>query len=260
MSNILDKIVTKTKEKVAQRKAKISIKKLELSKNYKKKRYSLCSVLLTRQTNIIAEIKFCSPSQGNIHFNIEPEKIAKDYQQAGAVALSVLTEEDYFSGKMQHLSLARENTNIPILRKDFMIDEYQIVEARAIGADAILLIAASLSKEQIIKFTNLAHELELEVLLEVHSLEELENVFYDKVDILGVNNRNLKNLQVSLDTSLEIAGKIPKTHCKISESGISKPEHIHTLKLAGYNGFLMGEIFMKTKHPAQSLQGFLKSL
>jgi indole-3-glycerol phosphate synthase len=259
--NILEKIVLNTKKKLAQKKKEVFISDLENSPEYKKKRHSLKSALYKKKPHsIIAEIKFCSPSQGVLHSNIIPEKIAMGYQNSGAAAISVLTEEDYFLGKKEYLSLARAQVNIPILRKDFIIDEYQIVEARAIGADAILLIAASLSPNQIRAFTRLAHELELEVLLEVHSLEELENSFFDQVDIIGVNNRNLKSLQISLQTSMDLAKKIPAGYCKISESGLSLPSNVSELVAVGFDGFLIGESFMKTENPAAALKNFLQKL
>lgn len=258
--NVLNQIVVKTQQKVAYRKKKVPLNQLEKFPNYHSKRISLQESLHTKGMRIIAEIKFCSPSKGIIHSNIQPQEIALGYQNAGAAALSVLTEEDYFMGKMEYLMLARNSTHLPILRKDFMIDGYQIVEARAIGADAILLIAAILTKEQIVQFTKLAHQLELEVLLEVHSLEELKCFFFDEIDIVGVNNRNLKTLQVSLDTSLKIIEEIPKKYCKISESGLSQSADIHKLTQVGFDGFLMGENFMKESNPALALQNFIASL
>ena len=171
----------------------------------------------------------------------------------------MLTEEDYFCGKKQYLTNVKNATALPVLCKDFIINEYQIVEARSIGADAILLIAAILSFRQIVQFTKLAHDLELEVLLEVHCAQELDDLFYEEVDIIGVNNRNLKTLQVSINNSLELVSKIPKEAIKISESGLTA-NSIHKLINVGFDGFLIGETFMKESIPAAALKILIESL
>ena len=249
------------KKKVLQQKSDFSIQQLEKLETYQLPRRSLQKSLLKKQPcNIIAEIKFHSPSHGLIHSHQNSQDIAKGYQLAGASGVSILTENDFFQGKSVYLTRAREILLIPILRKDFIIDEYQIIESRAIGADAILLISACLTPNKVKKFTRLAHQIGLEVLLEVHSKEELQDYFFDEIDILGVNNRNLKTLLISLETSLELAKKIPANHCKISESGLQNSIDIGQLLKVGYNGFLIGENFMKEKDPPLALKKLLKQL
>ena len=255
--NILEEIV-QHKKKVLSSKKKTSVKQLENYPLFKEERISLKKWLQKKM--IVAEIKFSSPSQGKICPFIEPEAIAIGYQKNGAAGISVLTEEKYFAGKNEYLSQVRKAVQLPLLRKDFIIDEYQILESRALGADVILLIASSLKPKQILEFSQFAHSLQLEVLLEVHSLAELESSYNDFVDIIGVNNRNLKTLQVSLDTSLEIVEKIPPKKLKISESGLSQAISIKKLIAAGFDGFLIGESLMKTGNPALALQKLLTQL
>jgi indole-3-glycerol phosphate synthase len=179
--------------------------------------------------------------------------------QAGASALSVLTEQDYFMGKSEDLTIARNANYCPILRKDFTVDEYQIIEAKSIGADAILLIAAALEKDQIKNLYQLAKSLGLEVLFEIHRKDELDKV-PDSDLIIGVNNRNLKTMEVDLKTSFDIIKELPKTSLLISESGLSNVEDVKRLKEAGYQGFLMGEHFMRTPNPAEALKQFITKL
>jgi indole-3-glycerol phosphate synthase len=179
--------------------------------------------------------------------------------QAGASALSVLTDAEFFGGKSSDLTTARKFNFCPILRKDFVIDEYQITEAKSIGADVILLIAAILTKEQINNYTKFAHDLGMEVLLEIHGEDELEKVI-PEIQIVGVNNRNLKTMEISLQTSLDIFSKLPKESVKISESGIHTPQQLLTLKEAGFKGFLMGEYFMKHSRPEEVCKNFIKEV
>ena len=208
---------------------------------------------------IIAEFKRKSPSKGWIKEEGRPEVIPPSYQKNGAAALSILTDEEYFGGSIDYVRTARPLVNIPILRKDCIIDEYQLFQARQIGADAVLLIAADLKKQEVKSLTALAHELKLEVLLEMHSLEELDYAELD-VDMLGINNRNLGTFHTDVQNSFNMIARLPDDKVKVSESGIGNPETIKLLRAAGYRGFLMGEHFMKQPNPGQALCEFLEKL
>jgi len=256
--NILEKIVVYKKEEVKNQKSKVSIDKLESYPAFSKESLSLRKFLMDEsRTGIIAEFKRKSPSKGNINCNADVVKVTSGYAK-DASGLSVLTDENFFGGSPNDLMQARVNT-IPILRKDFMIDGYQFYEAKAIGADVILLIAACLTTKQTGEFAKLAKKLGLEVLLEIHSKEELEHVC-DEVDFIGVNNRNLKTFEVDITTSLNLISKIPKDKLAITESGISNVDTIITLKKAGFKGFLIGENFMKQTDPSIAFAGFVKEL
>ena len=265
---ILDNITAHKAIEVAAAKAEISIKDLEKSDFFLRKTNSLVLNLLSENsTGIIAEHKRKSPSKGVINreanYNqFSVEEITQGYAQAGAACLSVLTDFEFFGGTKEDLLKARTaNPTIPILRKDFMIDEYQIYEAKAWGADVILLICACLSPTQIKDFSKKAHDLGMEVLLEIHDQEELDRSPLENVDIIGVNNRNLKNFaENNVNASLSLADKIPENIIKISESCISQPETINLLKLAGYKGFLIGEIFMKDNNPGTKLAEFIAKI
>ncbi len=263
--NILDKIVARKKEEITERKARTPEQELEKAACFDRKPYSLSQALLLRSPGIIAEFKTKSPSKGIIHAGADVKQITIGYVQAGAAALSVLTDTDFFGGSDDHLRVARQHNNCPILRKDFTIDTYQITEAKALGADAILLIAAILSYQEIETLASYAHSLGLEVLLEVHNAEELERTVLDDqiaphIQVVGVNNRNLKTFDVDLETSARLAALMPESMVKISESGISAPEAITRLMQHGYQGFLMGEHFMKQEDPAEACGAFIKSI
>nr|WP_294899218.1 indole-3-glycerol phosphate synthase TrpC [uncultured Pedobacter sp.] len=259
--NILDKIVARKKEEVASAKAKNSIKELEAFATFSRQTYSLKTFLTDpNKSGIIAEFKRKSPSKGIINDTVTVEEVTTGYARAGASALSVLTDHDFFMGHEDDLIVARKVNEIPILRKDFMVDEYQIIEAKAIGADIVLLIAACLTPAEILSFAKLAKSLGLSTLLEVHNREELDRSLNPYLDVVGVNNRNLKNFTVSIDTSLSLAEIIPSDFLKISESAISEPKTIKTLKKAGFNGFLIGENFMRTANPGQAMADFVKQL
>ncbi len=264
MMDILEKIIANTKKEVVYRQNKISLISLENSSEYKKDRFSLSQSIYQKKLAILAEIKFRSPSKGIIHSKKDSLQIARllgtGYEEVGAAAISVLTDETYFAGKKTYLTEVRKVTSIPILQKDFIIENYQIVEARSIGADAILLIAAALTPQKLRKLAQFARSLELEVLLEVHSLEELEKYLFPEINLVGVNNRNLKTFEVSIQNSLDLIEKIPVNYCRLSESGLQKPADILRLKKIGFDGFLIGETFMKTKNPAQSLKQLLIDL
>ena len=199
-------------------------------------------------------------SKKNINSSLSVTKVAKEYEDAGVSGMSVLTDGKYFSGSLEDLILSRSIISLPLLRKDFVIDEYQIIEAKANGADVILLIAAILSRNEIKNFSSLANNLGLEILLEVHNLEEIEKSIMPTIDLFGVNNRNLKTFEVSLETSRSLAEKIPDQFLKVSESGISEPNSIKELIKFGYKGFLIGENFMKSDHPGNTARDFIKKI
>jgi indole-3-glycerol phosphate synthase len=259
--NILEKIVARKKEEVASAKAKKTIEDLERVVGFNRETYSLKDFLTDPlKSGIIAEFKRKSPSKGIINDKVSVEEVTKGYAAAGASALSVLTDHDFFMGHDDDLIAARAVNQIPVLRKDFMVDEYQIIEAKALGADIILLIAACLTPDEILSFSKLAKSLGLSILLEVHNREELDRSLNPYLDVIGVNNRNLKDFTVSIDTSLSLAEIIPAEFLKISESAISNPETIKMLKKVGFNGFLIGENFMKTDNPGKAMEDFVREI
>ncbi len=254
--NILDKIIAHKRIEVAEAKLKISIAELEKAPLFGRPTLSLKNALKAENASgIISEFKRKSPSKGIINDHVQPEIVTRGYVEAGANGLSVLTDTEFFGGTFEDFGKARAaNPNTPMLRKDFMIDEYQLWEAKAIGADVILLIAACLSPAEIRHLGQKAHQLGLEVLLEVHNREELEQSSCEYVDMVGVNNRNLKTFVTSIETSLELAQLIPDNFVKISESGLKNAETIQELRAAGYKGFLIGESFMTTDNPGLALK------
>ncbi|RYY34698.1 MAG: indole-3-glycerol phosphate synthase TrpC [Sphingobacteriaceae bacterium] len=258
---ILDKIVANKKREVEAAKARISYTRLEESEHFHREVYSFKNFLLDEnRTGIIAEYKRKSPSKGIINDKVTVKEVTTAYADAGASALSVLTDRNFFMGQKSDVLRARKFNNIPILRKDFMIDEYQVIEAKALGADIILLIAAILTPQEINKLASLAKSLELNVLLEVHNLEELERSIDPNLDAIGVNNRNLADFTVSVETSFQLAKHIPDEFLKISESAITDTEVIKELKQAGFNGFLIGENFMRQENPGLAMREFVKGL
>ena len=258
---VLDQIVLRKKEEVALAKQKVLVKELEAHPNFNRQPLVFKDFLLdANRTGIIAEFKRQSPSKGVINGTADVGQVTKAYNLAGASALSVLTDTDFFGGKAEDVWAARAVNDIPVLRKDFMIDEYQILEAKAWGADIILLIAAILTPQQIADFGKFAQSLGLSVLLEVHNQEELEKSICPYINAIGVNNRNLADFTVNIQTSFDLAPQIPNDFLKISESAISNPETIKQLKTVGYNGFLIGENFMKTQNPGQAMMDFVKGL
>ncbi len=259
--NILDRIVQQKKTEVEAGKKRFSYTALEEAEHFHRTPYSLKQFLTDPdRTGIIAEFKRRSPSKGIINGEADVVEVTQAYNQAGASALSVLTDHHFFMGKKRDVTKARRVNNIPILRKDFMIDEYQIVEAKAIGADIILLIAAILTPAQIKSFIALAKGMEMSVLLEVHNLTELERSIMPGLDAIGVNNRNLADFSVSVDTSFQLAEHIPDEFLKVSESAISDPAIINQLKQAGFSGFLIGENFMKQADPGKAMLEFVKQM
>ncbi|MDR0815070.1 MAG: indole-3-glycerol phosphate synthase TrpC [Bacteroidales bacterium] len=260
--NILEQIIASKRQELAKAKVKkpysVVLRDAEAT-NLEGQLRSFKSALQHSATGIIAEFKRKSPSKGFIHEGARVEDIVPGYEQAGATAVSILTDADYFGGSTDDLADARQLIRIPILRKDFIIDTYQICEAKLYGADVVLLIAAALSKGQAVEFTAFAHHLGLEVLLEIHHAGELDYI-HAPVDVVGVNNRNLGSFVTNVQTSLDLAAKIPPEMVRISESGISSPETVKRLQQAGFNGFLMGENFMKQANPAQALEQFIGAL
>ena len=259
--NTLEEIVDYKRKEVEERKGMYPVRLLESSIFFNSPTVSLRKYILREDKfGIIAEIKRKSPSRGIINRHISIERTSIGYMQAGASALSILTDEKYFGGSNEDLKMARKFNFCPILRKDFIIDEYQITEARSIGADAILLIAAVLDPKELEKLAGFAKALDLEVVMEVHDKDELLKNLHQEIDIIGVNNRNLKTLEVNLNTSLELAAYIPEHYLRISESGINNPESIVKLKKSGFNGFLIGEYFMMHSLPEQACDEFIRHL
>jgi len=258
--NILDKITADKRKEVDLKKSLISAKQLEESFLFERQTISLTERLKNSASGIIAEHKRRSPSKATINQDLNVQDVAKGYENAGVCGMSVLTDGKYFGGSLDDLIIARASSNLPLLRKEFIIDQYQIIEAKAYGADVILLIAAILSKEEIKQFSTLAKQLNLDVLLEVHNEEELHKSIIPSIDMLGVNNRNLKTFEVSLETSKTLSKMIPNDFVKVSESGISTVEAIKDLKQFGYKGFLIGENFMKTDNPGENSKVFIEEL
>jgi indole-3-glycerol phosphate synthase len=259
--NILDEIVAYKKTEVADRKSLYPSRLLEQSIFFSSPTVSLKKYVQREdKTGIIAEFKRKSPSKGIINATASVERTTIGYMQAGASALSVLTDKHFFGGSNEDLVVARKYNYCPVLRKDFTIDEYQIIEAKSIGADAILLIAAILEPSAVKSLAKFAQSLGLEVLLEVHNEEELQKNLDAPSDLIGVNNRNLKTFEVSTDISKKLAALIPQGIVRVSESGISSPETIVELRQFGYEGFLMGENFMKHGRPDTAAMDFMNGL
>lgn len=259
--NILERIVAHKRVEVERRKSVASMKSLEQNSFFSRPVVSM-KAGLTRagSKGIIAEFKRRSPSKGIINANAAVEETTRGYVEAGASALSVLTDHEFFGGSNDDLSTARRANICPILRKDFIIDEYQIAEAKSIGADAILLIAAVLDPAALKKLAAFAHSLGLEVLMEVHNEAELVSNLQSQADMVGVNNRDLKTFKVSIDVSKKLAALIPDQVVKVSESGISDPGTIRDLSAYGYRGFLIGENFMKAASPRSAAAEFISLL
>jgi indole-3-glycerol phosphate synthase len=258
---ILDKIIEAKKGEINNLKKVSSIEKLKATPLFGRKCISLKeSLLINESSGIIAEFKQKSPSKGMINETVRVEEVTKGYANAGVAGLSVLTDFEFFGGNIINLLKAREaNPEIPVLRKDFMIDPIQVYEAKAYGADVILLIAAYLEKSKLDELANLAISLGMEVLVEIHNKEELEKIS-DQTTMVGVNNRDLKTFKVDLETSVRLSKLIPENCVKISESGLSEIKNIHHLRKNGFKGFLIGETFMKTNNPAKACQEFISQM
>lgn len=257
--NILDKIIAHKKGEVSERKKLRSLAALEAMPLFRRPVRSLKQSVTDREkTGIIAEFKKASPSKGIINDQADVAEVTAAYALYGASGISVLTDEHFFHGSLNDLVAASEN-QVPLLRKDFMIDEYQVVEAKAYGASVILLIAACLLPAEVKRLAIAAKALGLEVLLELHDAAELDHIC-PEVDLVGINNRNLKTFEVDLEHSVRLAEKIGEGFIKIAESGISNVRNIAYLKKHGFHGFLIGEHFMKEKDPAAAFRNFVASL
>lgn len=260
MKDILQEIVATKRAEVDRRKRETDLQALyRQAETPRTTRHSLREALRSSSTGIISEFKRRSPSKGWINRDADVQSVVRAYQQAGATALSVLTDTPYFGGTDDDLRAARQACSLPILRKDFMIDEFQLVESRVLGADAVLLIAAALTREQCRRFAEIAHQLELEVLLEIHDQSELD-YYSEYVDVLGVNNRNLGSFHTDVANSFRLIEQMPREATPISESGMSNPDTVKELRAIGFKGFLIGENFMKTETPGDSLKSFINAL
>ncbi len=258
--DILKTIIKETKQRVELARITAPVGALELLPAFRAPTLSLRQSVKRQRTGIIAEIKKASPSQGLIRPDFEVADIARAYRTAGAAAISIVTEPNHFQGSLQDLQTVRMVVDLPVLRKDFMVDPYQIVEARAWGADAVLLIAAALDRAQLGELTSTARELGLECLVEVHDPSELDKLDFDAVNLLGVNNRNLKTFQVDVRQTSTVVDLVPTGITVISESGLQSASEIVQLKGRGVGGFLIGTAFMRARNPGQALQTLLSEI
>jgi len=257
---ILDQIISSKKREVALKKSVVSMQQLENTDLFNGKTNSLSKAIRNAPFGIIAEHKRRSPSKSVINNSLTVEEVVKGYEYAGACGISVLTDGQYFGGSPEDLLLAKAAVTTPLLRKEFIIDEYQLLEAKANGADAVLLIAAVLNRQEIKTLSEFAHSIALEVVLEVHHQAELEQSIMPSLDIIGVNNRDLNTFEVNLQHSIDLITHIPNDFVTIAESGLHHPSEVHLLKSHGFQGFLMGERFMKTSNPGKSLEEFINQL
>ena len=257
--SILETIILQKRLEVDRQKEAFGLEELQQSERMKRSTVSFTKALEQSKSGIIAEFKRKSPSKGFIHPGADAEIIVPGYEKGGAAAVSVLTDSEFFGGSLSDLKKARERVKLPLLRKDFIVDEYQIYQAKAMGADFILLIAAALNPAIVKQFASLAKQLQLQSLLEIHTESELECVC-DEVDAIGINNRDLKTFVTDINVSFALGEKIPSRFIKVSESGISEPSVVNELRSAGFKGFLMGENFMKEADPCKALQSFIKKL
>jgi indole-3-glycerol phosphate synthase len=257
MKTILDKIVAHKKQEIEKTKNLIPVKKLEGSIYFGGPCISLSHYIQRNdKTGIIAEFKRSSPSRGDLNPYASADKIPLSYMQGGASALSILTDQKYFKGRNEDLTAAREWNFSPILRKEFIIDEYQIIEAKSIGADAILLILSILNEKEIKSFTKLAHDLGMEVLAEIHESHEFVNEALD-ADLLGINSRSLKEMKILENHTIKVKEQLALNKLTIAESGINSPEQALNLHNAGFGGFLIGSLFMKDPDPGFACRQFI---
>ena len=259
MKDILSEIIAHKRKEVELQKQAISIEQLSEGIDDLLPARSMKQAIASSPTGIIAEFKRRSPSKGWIKENARPEEIVPAYAASGASAVSILTDEMFFGGTLRDIHTTRPLVNLPILRKDFVIDEYQLYQARIVGADAVLLIAAALERTQCRALADKAHELGLEVLLEIHSAEELPYI-YKGIDMVGINNRNLGSFHTDVANSFRLAEQLPQDTVLVSESGISQPATVSRLHDAGFRGFLIGETFMRTEKPGETLKEFISQI
>ncbi|MDR0932753.1 MAG: indole-3-glycerol phosphate synthase TrpC [Victivallales bacterium] len=253
MEKVLETIVTKSRIELADKKLHIPVSNLEQMINSAPKTRGFKAALQRDGVQIIAELKSASPSKGVIREHLDIEHVAPELENAGAAALSVLTEENFFLGSLKNLQIARESVSIPLLRKDFIYDEYQILEARVYGADAILLIAAMLSVAEFRRLYSFAGSLGLDVLCEAHTAEELAMLLDNGAEIVGVNARNLSTFNTSLELAGKLIGQIPPGKVAVSESAIKNAEDVKQLQALGAKAFLIGETLMRSEHPGEML-------
>ena len=256
--SILREIVLNKRKEIDFLKKNRPISKIEKSQYFNREVISLKKSLIEK-SGIISEFKRKSPSTPNINLDAEVITITRGYELSNSSGISILTDSKYFGGSNEDITSVRSEINIPILRKDFILDEYQVIESKSLGADVILLIAASLSKEDVKNLSRFAKSFDLQVILEIHSEDEL-SYLCDSIDVVGVNNRNLKKFETDINNSINIAGMIPSSFLKISESGISTSKEILRLKEYGFDGFLIGENFMKKEDPVFACNDFIKKL
>ena len=259
--NILDTIKAQKLQEIAQLKSKFSYSFLEEQPLFNTATHSLKKVIESSVSGgIIAEFKRKSPAKGTINLDADVVQITQGYANATASGLSVLTDSEFFGARKDDFELARKNNSIPMLRKDFMVDEYQIIQSKSMGADVILLIAKLLTQKQLLSYTNLAHELGMEVFLETQNEAEILDNLELPFDVIGINNRNLNSFEVSVENSIQLAQLLPKSSIKIAESGIQSVETIQLLQANGFHGFLIGEYFMKDKNPALKCKNLIQNL
>jgi indole-3-glycerol phosphate synthase len=260
MAAILDRIVAATRARVAEAKRSADLRELERrAEKHVPRGFRLALQARSRDgVAVIAELKKASPSKGLIRAEFDPALLARELEAAGATALSVLTDEEFFQGSLENLRRASAAVKIPCLRKDFIVDEFQLLEARANSADAVLLIVAALSPEELKKFASAAHAHGLDVLCEVHDAEELQRALDAGCDLIGVNTRDLRTFQVSLQTAFDLAKKIPASVIRVAESGIHSAEDVASLRAAGYDAFLVGESLMRAESPGQALRDLMQ--
>ncbi|MCR5453558.1 MAG: indole-3-glycerol phosphate synthase TrpC [Bacteroidales bacterium] len=257
---ILDKICDNKRNELLELKRRLTLSEIRDREMFGRQCISLKQSLIESKSGIISEFKRCSPSKGDIHADAQPEIVVAGYEQAGASGVSCLADKDFFGGSPDDVVKARNVlTHTPLLYKEFVVDDYQLSLAKSCGADVVLLIAACLERNQLAEYAHCAKELGLETLLEIHSGDELEYI-NDRIDIVGVNNRNLKVFKTDVQTSFDLAAEIPSDFVKISESGISQPSTVIKLREVGFRGFLMGENFMKEPDPAAALLQFIQEL
>ncbi|OZB53171.1 MAG: indole-3-glycerol-phosphate synthase [Stenotrophomonas sp. 14-69-23] len=258
MSDILNTILARKTQEVAERSARVPLSELKARVADASPVRGFASALQAAIANgdpaVIAEVKKASPSKGVIRPDFRPAEIAVSYELGGASCLSVLTDVDFFQGADAYLREAREACTLPVLRKDFVIDPYQVVEARVLGADCILLIVSALDDRQLAGLSDLAMQLGMDVLVEVHDIDELERAIQVPVPLVGINNRNLRTFEVSLDTTLSMRAAVPRDRLLVTESGILGPADVRTMREAGVNAFLVGEAFMRVEEPGEGLR------
>jgi indole-3-glycerol phosphate synthase len=258
MSDILEKILARKAEEIAARRAATPLQELQArladappTRGFAQ---ALNAMIAQGDPAVIAEVKKASPSKGVIRPDFRPADIAVSYEFGGAACLSVLTDVDFFQGADDYLRQAREACTLPVLRKDFTIDPYQVVEARTLGADCILLIVAALDDHQLVELSDLALQLEMDVLVEVHDIDELERALQVPVPLIGINNRNLRTFEVSLDVTLAMKDAVPRDRLLVTESGILVPDDVAKMRAAGVDAFLVGETFMRAEEPGEALR------